>query len=103
MLAAQIVRQIAAGQAHDLLVVEVVGPRRDDEAVGQQIVHLVGAHGAGKPQVVDLHRRQPMHEGRRAATRRVAVEIDRDVEAEGTRQIDDFAGRFVGNRVPVVE
>ena len=72
--------------------------RRDDDAVGDQIVDEGKPEAAGMPHPVDLHRAGAEDHDRRARRLHVAVEIDQDVDA----QIADAPGHLEMRQVAEV-
>ena len=74
---------LVARQPHDLLRVVDLVLGRNDDVVGDEIVVVRRAHGAGIAEPVDVHRRGPAGEHLGARILGVAVEIDQDVDAVG--------------------
>ena len=96
--ALRIVGGVAVGQVDDLLAVARALLVRNDEAVGDDVVDVVGAHRARIAQVVDLDRRRP---GARIPGRSIAgeaLQVDRDVDLHVARSGAATSDRSIRER-----
>ncbi len=78
-----VIHLVADRHAHRLLVVEAIVRRRNDDAVGDDVVGAATARAAGKADPGHLHRRRPQREDAQAMALGVAHEIDENVDAVG--------------------
>ncbi len=52
---------------------------RRNNLIGDDVIHEIGTHGAGKTQIIRLHRRRPVGKNRRTAAFGEAHQIDSDI------------------------
>ena len=95
--------QVAVGQVHHLLVVELLVLRRDDMPVGQDVVVIVRAHGSGITEVVDLDRCGLEREDLGARVGGVTAEVDGDVHLQIAHLLGDLGGAHLAGVDEMVE
>ena len=81
---------VAVGQMDDLLAVERLLVQRQHDAVGDDIIHVGRAGGAGIDQIIHLHRRRPVGENAGPRIHGVAVQVHRDVDLALSQHLGDL-------------
>ena len=81
--------EIAVRQIEDFFGEESLVRLGHDPAVGEDVIHEIRAHGAGKAEIIDLDGRRAAGENIRTGILGVAHQVDGDVDAHFARQRRD--------------
>ena len=92
-------RQVAAGQAHQLLAVEALAARWHEGGVADDVIETIQPQCAGVADQVDGHRRRPVPEDAKARALGVAHQVDGDVDLLLAQVPGDFG---IAQRVDLV-
>ncbi len=98
-----VIRQIAAWKGDHFFAVVALLRRGKDNRVGQDVVDIISAHGAGKAEIADLDRRRTACEDSSPRTFGETHQIDGDIDLRVLYQPCHFRVALVADVMEVFE